>query len=86
MVDVLLLAREHGSQRLKEAVEESLEVGCANLGAIRYLLHVDCQETAPPVDPVDIGALGRYDRPRPSMDVHDQLRPGWTATVTEVMQ
>ena len=86
MVDVLLLAREHGSQRVREAVEESLEVGCANLSAIRYLLRVDRQETAPPVDPVDIGALSRYDRPRPSMDVYDQLRPGWTAAATEVMQ
>ena len=86
MVDVLLLAREHGSQRVREAVEESLELGCANLSAIRYLLRVDRQETAPPVDPVDIGALSRYDRPRPSMDVYDQLRPGWTATATEVMQ
>lgn len=40
MVDVLLLAREHGSEGVREAVEEAFETGCVNLSAIRYLPHV----------------------------------------------
>lgn len=86
MVDVLLLAREHGAERVRAAVEEALEVGCANLSAIRYLLRIEGQQTSAPIDSVDIGTLSRYDRPRTTMDVYDQLRPGWTAAATEVMQ
>jgi hypothetical protein len=40
MIDVLLLGREHGTGRVRRAVEEALDVGCSSLGAIRYLLNV----------------------------------------------
>jgi len=86
MVDVLLLAREHGAAQVREAVEEALEMGCPNLSAVRYLLRVDRQDTTPVLDTPDIGVLRRYDRPRPSLEVYDQLRPGWTALATEVIQ
>ena len=86
MVDVLLLAREHGAARAREAVEEALEMGCANLSAARYLLRVDHRETTSAPDAVDIGVLRRYDRPRPKLDAYEQLRPGWTALATEVIQ
>lgn len=86
MVEVLLLAREHGATQVREAVEEALEMGCANLSAVRYLLRVDRQDATPALDPPDIGVLRRYDRPRPSLDVYEQLRPGWAGVVTEVLQ
>ena len=47
MIDVLLLAPEHGSARVRQAVEEALEMGCSDVGAIRYLLHVDKSEELP---------------------------------------
>ena len=85
MVDVLLLGPEHGAARVWRAVEEALEMGCANLGAVRYLLRVDHREAAPAIDAVDIGVLSRYDRPQPSLDAYEQLRPTWSLA-TEVIQ
>jgi hypothetical protein len=83
MIDVLLLHREYGAARVRQAVEEALEMGCSNLGAIRYLLSVNLEEE-PTAKPIDIGTLSRYDRPRPSLDKYDRLRPNWLAT--EVIQ
>ena len=59
MIDVLLLAREHGPARVRQAVEEALELGCSDVGAVRYLLNVGNLERRPPHTPVDIGALNR---------------------------
>jgi hypothetical protein len=85
MIDVLQLARRHGAPRVRHALEEALSMGCANLGAILYLLPVDCQQpaTQPPV--VEADALRRYDRPLPSMEAYEQLRPNWSLTA-EVVQ
>jgi hypothetical protein len=38
MIDVLLLVREHGPARVRQALEEALELGCSDVGAVRYLL------------------------------------------------
>ncbi|MGH9724571.1 MAG: IS21 family transposase [Candidatus Acidiferrales bacterium] len=84
MIDVLLLAREHGPARVRQAVEEALELGCSDVGAVRYLLSVSGQEQSPPAAPVHIGALNRYDRPQPSLADYEQLRPHWVAK--EVIQ
>jgi transposase len=84
LIDVLLLNREHGAARVRQALEAALEMGCANLGAIHYFLRVDHREQAPTPPPADIGALSRYDRPQPSLEAYEQLRPNWLAT--EVIQ
>jgi hypothetical protein len=84
MIDVLLLAREHGPAKVRQAVEEALELGCSDVGAVRYLLSIGGQEQQPAAAPVQIGALNRYDRPQPSLEDYDQLRSNWRAT--EVMQ
>ena len=84
IIDVLLLRRQHGAERVREALEAALKMGCANLSAIQYLLRVDHREQAPSPPPADIGALSRYDRPQPSLEAYDQLRPNWMAT--EVLQ
>ena len=88
MIDVLLLAREHGPARVRQAVEEALELGCSDVGAVRYLLSVSSQEQQPPAAPVHIGALNRYDRPQPSLEDYDRLRPGRPLgpVATEVIQ
>jgi hypothetical protein len=85
MIDVLLLARRHGAARVRQALEEALAMGCANLGAIRYLLNVDCQQPATQAPVVEADALRRYDRPLPSMEAYEQLRPNWSLTA-EVVQ
>jgi hypothetical protein len=85
MIDILLLAREHGAAQIRQAVEQALELGCSDVGAVRYLLSVGGQEPPlPPAAPVQIGALNRYDRPQPSLEDYDRLRPNWGAT--EVIQ
>jgi hypothetical protein len=84
MIDVLLLAREHGPARVRQAVEEALELGCSDVGAVRYQLSASGQEQQSPVVPARIGALNRYDRPQPSLDNYDQLRSNFVAT--EVIQ
>jgi len=40
MIDVLLLERRQGAPHVRQALEQALAMGCANLGAIRYLLSV----------------------------------------------
>jgi hypothetical protein len=84
MIDILLLAREHGPARVRQAVEEALELGCSDVGAVRYLLSISGQEQQPPAAPPYIGALNRYDRPQPSLEDYDRLRPNWVTT--EVIQ
>jgi hypothetical protein len=84
MIDVLLLAREHGPARVRRAVEEALELGCSDVAAVRYLLSVGDREQPPLAAPADIGALNRYDRPQPRLESYDQLRPNWVGT--EVIQ
>ena len=88
MIDVLLLAREHGPARVRQAVEEALELGCSDVGAVRYLLSVSGLEQQPPAAPLHIGALNRYDRPQPSLADYDRLRPGCHVgrVATEVIQ
>jgi transposase len=53
-------------------------------GCVKVLTNFYSTPLAP--DAVDIGVLRRYDRPRPSLDAYEQLRPGWTALATEVIQ
>jgi len=83
MIDVLLLAREHGQVRVRQAVEEALKLGCSDVGAVCYLLSVRGKQQ-PQVIPAQIGALNRYDRPQPSLEDYDRLRPNWVAA--EVIQ
>jgi hypothetical protein len=54
-------------------------MGTSSLSAIRYLLNVDCKPTATDLPSVEAGELHRYDRPQPSMDAYEQLRPNWAA-------
>ena len=80
MIEVLLLSRTYGAARVREAVEEALEMGTSSLSAIRYLLNVDCRQTSSDAAIVEIGELSRYDRPQPSMEGYEQLRPSWAET------
>ncbi len=84
MIDVLLLGREHDPVRVRQAVEEALQLGCSDVGAVRYLLGAASRERQPAVGPVELGALNRYDRPQPNLADYERLRPHWP--VTEVVQ
>jgi hypothetical protein len=84
MIEVLLLGRAHDPTRVRQAVEEALQLGCSDVGAVRYLLVGASRERQPRVGPVELGALNRYDRPQPNLADYERLRPHWP--VTEVVQ
>jgi transposase len=88
MIDVLLLARQYGPERVRQAVEEALQLGCSDVAAVRYQLSVGGREPQRIVAPAQIGALNRYDRPQPRLEEYDRLRPGWPVdqVTTEVIQ
>jgi transposase len=71
-VELLLLGRDRGYGRLQRAVEKALASGCADPGAVRYLMH-DEELIRPPAEAVDVGGLRRYDRPLPTLGVYDLL-------------
>ena len=79
MIEVLLLSRTCGAARVRQAVEEALGMGTCSLSAIRYLLSVDRLPATSEAVAVEIGQLRRYDRPQPSMEAYEQLRPNWAA-------
>jgi hypothetical protein len=80
MIEGLQLSRTHGAAGVRQAVEEALAMGTSSLSAIRYPLSVDCRATASETAAVEIDALRRYDRPQPSMEAYEQLRPNWRET------
>ena len=84
MLEVLLLGRAHDPARVQQAVVEALQLGCSDVGAVRYLLGAASRERQPTVGPVELGALNRYDRPLPNLADYERLRPHWP--VTEVVQ
>ena len=83
MIEILLLSRTYGAARVRQAVEETLALGASSLSAVRYLLNVDCTPTSTDVSTVEAGELNRYDRPQPTMDAYERLRPNWIEPTPE---
>lgn len=72
MIDLVRLGRERGYDRLREAIESALALGCCDSAAVRHL--IDAPALARPAPAViDIGTLAAFERPLPSIDVYDQL-------------
>jgi hypothetical protein len=83
MIEVLLLGREHGYDRLRQAVEQALAAGGSDVSLIRYLLKTEGMEKRVPAEALEVGWLSRYERPQPSLQDYDRLLPG---TAAEVIQ
>jgi transposase len=83
MIEILLLGRQHGFARMREALEEALQLGCSDVAAVHYLLTAAGLEKKKP-DAVELGTLIVYERPQPSMAAYDQLL--LNAPVGEVIQ
>jgi len=72
MIELLGLGRQHGYQRLEQAVEGALKMDCKDAAAVRYLITAETLERVhAPL--VEVPALARYDRPLPVMDEYDRL-------------
>lgn len=80
MIEILRLSRVYGAGRVRQAVEETLAMGSSSLSTVRYLLSVDGWPASPETAEVEVGDLRRYDRPLPSMERYEQLRPSWRET------
>jgi transposase len=78
MIDLLKLTKEHGRDRLREAIETALETGCTDAAAVHHLVHARDLER-PACEVMDIGSLERYQRPLPVMNEYDQLLSGGDA-------
>lgn len=83
MIEVLLLGQQHGAERLRQAIEEALRLGCSDAAAVRYLLTADQLDKSKP-EAVELGSLISYERPQPTMEAYDQLL--LHAPVREVIQ
>lgn len=76
MVELLLLAREHGYRKLDAVIRWALELGCSDPAAVRHLLTTEAAPAAarnPVLAVADLGGLSRYERPQPVIDNYDQL-------------
>jgi transposase len=73
MIEVLLLGREHGYDRLRRAIEQALEVGGSDVALIRYLLKVERLGKGVAGAPLEVGWLDRYERPQPDLRDYDHL-------------
>jgi transposase len=75
MVAVVALGREFGHDRLRTAIAAAVSHGACDVAAVRYLLtEADLHKVRP--EPVDVGALARYDRAMPDLADYDTLLSG----------
>ncbi len=75
MVELMMLGRQHGYDRLERTMAAALEMGCSDAEAVRYLLMAGTLERKPP-EPVDTTALSQYDRPVLPLTNYDGLLNG----------
>lgn len=73
MIDLLILGRTCGQERLRAAVEQALALGCADGSAVAYLLSakVTCRPSPAPLE--DVGRLAAFERPLPDVADYDRL-------------
>jgi transposase len=72
MIGLLQLGKVKSYEGLQRAMEAALASGCWDEAAVRYLLTVE-GEDRPPTEAVEVGWLGRYERPLPVMNEYDEL-------------
>jgi Mu transposase-like protein len=77
MIEILQLGSKHGYLQLQQAVEEALDLGCFDVGAIRLLLEGAKLQPQKLAETVPIGELRSYDRPQPSLTDYDELLRNW---------
>lgn len=72
MISLLQLGRQHGYQRLQEAVQQAAAVGSWDAAAVRYFMNAR-QLERPPAEKLEVGELSCYERPLPVITGYDQL-------------
>ena len=72
MIRLLQLGKVKGYEKLQSAAESALALGSGDEAAVRYLLMSEA-EGRPPQEAIEVGWLGRYQRPLPVMNAYDRL-------------
>ena len=72
MIEVILLGRRFGHDRLRTAVIEAVAHGAGDVAAVRYLLTAAALQRPAPAA-LEVGRLACYDRPPPTMAGYDRL-------------
>src|ERR1039458_2628068 len=72
MIELLKQGSKHGWERLQQAVEQALDLGCTDAAAVRHLL-VFGELGHAPVERFALDGLERYERPLPVMSEYDLL-------------
>lgn len=72
MIELIRLGRMHSYAQLRRAIESTLDMGSCDVAAVRYLLTADELDRVRP-EPIDVGALCRYERPLPVLNDYDRL-------------
>ena len=72
MIELLTLGKRYGWERLQQAVEKALALGCTDAAAVRHLLTAT-ELGRPRTELVELNGLERYERPLPQMNEYDQL-------------
>lgn len=75
MIQVIGLGKQFGYETLSNTVGECLRIRCADVEAIRHLLMRDGLKRQDP-EPIDIGALMRFETPMPLINDYDRLLTG----------
>jgi transposase len=60
MIEILLMGEKHGAERLREAIERALELGCSDKAAVEYLLTEQKTEKKK-AEAIELGALLAYE-------------------------
>jgi hypothetical protein len=82
MIELLTLGKRYGWERLQQAVEKALALGCTDAAAVRHLLTAT-ELGRPRTELLELNGLERYERPLPQMNEYDQLL-GISASTAEV--
>lgn len=72
MIELLQQGSKHGWDRLRQAVEQALDLGCTDAAGVRHLL-VFGELGHAPVERFALAGLERYERPLPMMSEYDLL-------------
>ena len=72
MIELLQQGSQHGWEKLKQAVQQALDIGCTDAAAVRHLL-VFGELAHAAVERLAVGGLERYERPLPVMSNYDLL-------------
>jgi len=72
MIELLMLGRAAGYERLKSGIEHALKLGCTDAAAVRYLMQAEGLNHAK-VAPLHLAGLEKYERALPVLTSYDEL-------------